>query len=375
MLSKLPNVGTTIFTTMSKMAMDYGAINLAQGFPNFPIDDKLMAILEKNAGMNLHQYSPMAGNLFLLEEIQKLTLKVYNRKVSTNDILVTAGATQAIFTAIQALVFPHDEVVIIDPAYDCYAPAVDLIGAKTVHVAMEADFSIDWNKVEEAVSSKTKMLIINNPHNPSGKVFTKKDINALKNILLKHEQVFLLSDEVYEYISFEQKHISINTIPELVNRTIVVSSFGKTFHITGWKIGYLIAPEYILSEIKKVHQFLVFCVNSVAQQSLAEYLQEVDVLSLAGFYQEKRNTFQNLLSTSRFKILPSEGTYFQALDYSEISQENDVLFCEHLVKKFGVAAIPMSVFYKDKLDRKIIRFCFAKDDNTLELAAEKLCKI
>lgn len=375
MLSKLPNVGTTIFTTMSKMAMDFGAINLAQGFPNFPIDEKLMNLLEKNSGMNVHQYAPMAGNPFLLEEIQKLTLKVYNRQVSTNDILVTAGATQAIFTAIQALVFPQDEVVIIDPAYDCYAPAVDLIGAKTVHVAMEIDFSIDWNKVEEAISAKTKMLIINNPHNPSGKVFTKKDIQALKNILLKHEQVFLLSDEVYEYISFEQKHISINTTPELVNRTIVVSSFGKTFHITGWKIGYLIAPEYILSEIKKVHQFLVFCVNSVAQQSLAEYLQEVDVLSLAAFYQEKRNTFQNLLSASRFKILPSKGTYFQALDYSEISQENDVLFCEHLVKKFGVAAIPMSVFYKDKLDRKIIRFCFAKDDNTLELAAEKLCKI
>ncbi|MFN5417833.1 MAG: methionine aminotransferase [Flavobacteriia bacterium] len=375
MQSKLPHIGTTIFTTMSKMAMDYSAINLAQGFPNFPVDDRLTTILAQNANQNVHQYAPMAGLPVLLEELKLLTQKSYQRTVSTNEILVTAGATQAIFTAIQALVFAGDEVIIIDPAYDCYAPAVDLVGGKCVHIAMEADFTVDWNKVEKAITSKTKMLLVNNPHNPSGKVFTQEDILALKNILLKHEHVFLLSDEVYEYITFEQKHISINTIPELINRSIVVSSFGKTFHITGWKIGYIVAPEYILNEIKKVHQYLVFCVNSVAQHSLNAYLKVAEVEKLGAFYQSKRDQFIELIKNSRFKLLPSEGTYFLAADYSEISQENDVEFCERMVKEYGVAAIPMSVFYQDKIDNKIIRFCFAKDDQTLIQAAEKLCKI
>lgn len=375
MQSKLPHIGTTIFTTMSKMAMDYQAINLAQGFPNFPVDERLTNILAQNASQNVHQYAPMAGLPVLLEELKNLTEKSYQRTISTNEILVTAGATQAIFTAIQALVFAGDEVIIIDPAYDCYAPAVDLVGGKCVHIAMEADFTVDWNKVEQAITTKTKMLLVNNPHNPSGKVFTQEDIEALKSILLKHEQVFLLSDEVYEYITFEQKHISINTIPELINRSIIVSSFGKTFHITGWKVGYIVAPDYVLNEIKKVHQYLVFCVNSVAQHSLNAYLKVAEVEKLGAFYQSKRNQFQELMKDSRFKLLPSEGTYFQAADYSAISQENDVAFCERLVKEFGVAAIPMSVFYKDKIDNKIIRFCFAKDDQTLIQAAEKLCKI
>lgn len=357
------------------MAMDYQAINLAQGFPNFPVDQRLTAILAQNASENVHQYAPMAGLPVLLEELKNLTQKSYQRTVSTNEILVTAGATQAIFTTIQALVFAGDEVIIIDPAYDCYAPAVDLVGGKCVHIAMETDFTVDWNKVEKAITSKTKMLLVNNPHNPSGKVFTQEDIEALKNILLKHEQVLLLSDEVYEYITFEQKHISINTIPELINRSIIVSSFGKTFHITGWKIGYIVAPEYILNEIKKVHQYLVFCVNSVAQHCLNAYLKVAEVEKLGAFYQNKRNQFQELIKDSRFKLLPSEGTYFQAADFSAISQENDVVFCERMVKEFGVAAIPMSVFYKEKIDHKIIRFCFAKDDQTLIQAADKLCKI
>ncbi|MGV3630535.1 MAG: methionine aminotransferase [Bacteroidota bacterium] len=375
MQSKLPGVGTTIFTTMSKMAMDYQAINLAQGFPNFPVDEKLLAILEKNARANVHQYAPMAGNPALVEQIAKLTQKAYGRSIKTEEILITAGATQAIFTAIQALIFPGDEVIIIDPAYDCYAPAVELTGGKCVHVAMEAGFTVDWNKVEAAVSSRTKLLIINNPHNPSGKVFTAQDLESLKQIMLKYGQLYLLSDEVYEYISFEQKHISVNTLPELADRSILVSSFGKTFHITGWKIGYIIAPAAILAELKKVHQFLVFCVNSVAQQSLAEYLDVADVFRLGDFYRKKRDYFRVLIRDSRFNILPSEGSYFQAVDYSGISTQDDVEFCEKMTKEFGVAAIPMSVFYKDRLDRKIIRFCFAKDDQTLENAAEKLCRI
>ncbi len=375
MQSKLPHIGTTIFTTMSKMALDYEAINLAQGFPNFPVDERLQAILEKNARNNVHQYAPMGGNPQLLEQIAKLTAKAYGRQVATDEILITAGATQAIFTAIQALVFAGDEVVIIDPAYDCYAPAVDLCGGKCVHVAMETDFTVDWNKIEAAITPKTRLLIINNPHNPSGKVFTAADIESLKQILLRNEQVYLLSDEVYEYISFEEKHISVNTVPELLGRSIIVSSFGKTFHITGWKTGYIVAPKPIMAELKKVHQFLVFCVNSVAQQSLCEYLQVVNVFELGDFYRQKRDYFRTLIRDSRFNILPSEGTYFQAVDYSDISSQNDVEFCENMTKEFGVAAIPMSVFYRDQVQRKVIRFCFAKDNQTLETAAEKLCRI
>jgi methionine aminotransferase len=375
MKSKLPEVGTTIFTTMSKMALDYGAINLAQGFPNFSVDEQLIELVEKNARKNVHQYAPMAGNLMLLEQVKILTQKSYQRTISNNEVLITAGATQAIFTTIQALIFPEDEVVIIDPAYDCYAPAVDLAGGKCVHVAMENDFTIKWDKVENAFTSKTKLLIINNPHNPSGKIFTQEDIEQLKRILLKNDQVFLLSDEVYEYITFEEKHISINTIPELFERSIIVSSFGKSFHITGWKIGNIVSSEKIMNEIKKVHQFLVFCVNSLAQQCLADYLQEVDVSTLGEFYKEKRDFLQSLLKESRFKILPSEGSFFQALDYSEISTENDVAFCERLVKEHGVAAIPMSVFYNNGAERNVIRLCFAKDNDTLIQAAKKLCRI
>ena len=375
MQSKLPNVGTTIFSTMSKMALDYGAINLAQGFPNFPVDEKLIDIFKDSLTENVHQYAPMAGNPLLIEEIIKLTQKQYGRQIDSAEILVTAGATQAIFTAIQALVFKNDEVVIIDPAYDCYVPAIDLVGGKCVHVSLETDFTVDWNKVEHAINSKTKMLIVNNPHNPSGKIFTQADIQSLKQIFIKNHQLYLLSDEVYEYITFEEKHISINSIPEIRERAIIVSSFGKTFHITGWKIGYLIAPENIMNEIKKVHQFLVFCVNNLAQVSLAKYLQIVDIDLLGAFYQEKRDYFRKLIQGSKFDILPSEGSFFQALSYKNITKQKDTDFVIELVKNHGIAAIPMSVFYENNLDNQILRFCFAKDNLTLEKAAEKLCQI
>ncbi|MES2589905.1 MAG: methionine aminotransferase [Bacteroidota bacterium] len=375
MQSKLPSVGTTIFSTMSKMALDYGAINLAQGFPNFPVDEKLIEIFKENLSKNLHQYAPMAGNPLLIDEIIKLTKTQYQRDLLSTEVLVTAGATQAIFTAIQALVFKDDEVVIIDPAYDCYVPAVDLVGGKCVHVSLEKDFTLDWNKLEKAINSKTKLLIINNPHNPSGKILTLNDIENLKQIFEKNPHIYLLSDEVYEYITFEQKHISINSIPEIRERAIIVSSFGKTFHITGWKLGYLIAPEIIMNEIKKVHQFLVFSVNNFAQVSLANYLQVIDVSQLGKFYQEKRDYFRKLIKTSRFEILPSEGSFFQSLSYKEITSQKDTDFVVDLVKNHGVAAIPMSVFYKTNEDNQILRFCFAKDNLTLEQAADKLCKI
>lgn len=375
-MSKLPNVGTTIFTTMSKMAMDHQAINLSQGFPNFPVDEKLVSLLQETAGENAHQYVPMSGYPGLLEEIATLTQKSYQRTVNpATEILVTAGATQGIFTTIQALVNKGENVVILDPAYDCYAPAVVLAGAEPIHVNMLPDFTPDWDKINAVVNSKTAMIIVNNPHNPSGKILQERDLVELEALLDRHPQLILLSDEVYEYITFEQKHISANTRSALIDRTIVVSSFGKTFHITGWKIGYLIAPEKYMVEIKKVHQFLVFCVNSVAQISLAKYLKEVDVQQLGKFYQEKRDYFQQLMKNSRFELLPSEGSYFQTARYSSISSDSDLVFVEKLVKEHGVAAIPFSAFYQNHFDQQIVRFCFAKDPETLEKAAEKLCQI
>ena len=374
--SKLPHIGTTIFTTMSKMAADFGAINLSQGFPNFPVDEALLKELHLTVDSNAHQYAPMQGHPLLVEQLANLTEQIYGRKVNpSSEILVTAGATQAIYTAIQALVHSGDEVVILDPSYDCYAPAVIVAGGKPIHVNLSEDFLPDWDRISSSFTSKTRLLIVNNPHNPSGRIFQSSDIEALENLLALHPNVLLISDEVYEYITFEQPHISINTREKLIDRTIVVSSFGKTFHVTGWKIGYLIAPSYILNEIKKVHQYLVFCVNSVSQITLANYLKQKDVRLLGAYYQQKRDYFRSLLKDSKFELLPSEGSYFQTVSYAAISKDNDVVFCENLIKEVGVAAIPLSVFYNDKTDRKIIRLCFAKDNLTLEKAAEKLCKI
>jgi methionine aminotransferase len=373
MQTKLPKVGTTIFTTMSKMAMDHQAINLSQGFPNFPVDPQLEEFLAKNSRNGMHQYAPMAGLPVLLYSIAELIEKQYKRKLDpSNEILVTAGATQAIYTAIQALVQSGDEVVIIDPAYDCYDPAVVLAGGRSVHVSMMPDFTIDWRGLREVISQRTKLLIVNNPHNPSGRIWTSDDYTSLIQLMEDHSNLLLLSDEVYEYITFELPHLSAHQNELLQQRSVVVSSFGKTFHITGWKVGYLVAPENLMREIKKVHQFLVFSVNSIAQKTLADYMGLVDVASLGKFYQEKRDHFRKLLANSKFELLPSEGTYFQTARYNQVSTERDVAFCEWLVKEVGVAAIPMSVFYDSHLDSKTIRFCFAKTNETLEAAAERL---
>ena len=376
MQSKLPKVGTTIFTTMSKMAADFNAINLSQGFPNFAIDPVLEDLLQKNSRENVHQYAPMAGLPVLLEAIATTIKSTYGRTIHpTTELLVTAGATQGIFTTIQALVGFGDEVVIIDPAYDCYEPAIILAGGKPIHVAMKADFTIDWLELRNVISQKTKLLIVNNPHNPSGRVMNQADLDSLTNVMRDYPNLLLLADEVYEYITYEQSHLSANLVPEIYDRTIIISSFGKTFHITGWKMGYLVAPEKLMVEIKKVHQFLVFSVNSVAQKTLADYLSQTDVSSLGAFYQQKRSLFQNGLTSSKFKLLPSEGTYFQTADYSQISSENDVQFCEWLTREKGVAAIPLSVFYEHPPEQHIIRFCYAKTDETLLAATERLCAI
>jgi methionine aminotransferase len=375
-MSKLPNIGTTIFTVMSKLAVEHNALNLAQGFPNFPVDSKLTDILQRISTDSIHQYAPMAGYPPLLVKIGTMTENCYGRSPNPEkEILVTAGATQAIFTIIQALVNIGEEVVILDPSYDCYEPPVILSGAKSIRVPLNDDFTPNWERIGDSINSKTKLLIINNPHNPSGRIFNETDFLALEVIMDKFPKLLLLSDEVYEYITFEKKHISINTREKIINRSVIVSSFGKTFHITGWKIGYIIAPENLMIEIKKVHQFLVFCVNSVAQVALSEYLDLIDVTQLGHFYQEKRNLFKNLLSNSRFELLPSEGTYFQVASYSNISKEADVEFTKRLVTEFGVATIPLSVFNANNKDKQLIRFCFAKDTDTLTQAATRLCKI
>ena len=374
--SKLPHIGTTIFTVMSKMAADYNAINLSQGFPNFPIDPILEEIVQKKATENVHQYAPMSGLPILLDQISHVVATQYGRETDPQStILVTAGATQAIFTTIQALVNKNEEVIILDPSYDCYESPIILAGAKPIRIPLNQHFLPDWETIRKTVSDKTRLIITNNPHNPSGTVWKQEDILELEKLVADFPNLIILSDEVYEFISFENKHISLNTSEILKDRSVIVSSFGKTFHITGWKIGYIVAPEFLMKEIKKVHQFLVFCVNSLCQASLAEYMNHVDVSQLGAFYQQKRDDFRSRMSGSRFELLPCEGTYFQLGSYSAISDENDVDFAKRLVVEHGVATIPLSVFNANGEDRKILRFCFAKDDTTIQKAIEKLCKI
>ncbi len=376
MKSKLPSIGTTIFSVMSKLALETNAINLSQGFPNFPIDPLLGKILKEQGSKNVHQYAPMPGNTDLMMEIRGLIQKSYQRDIKIeSELLVCAGATQAIFTTVLALIHPGDEVLILDPCYDCYEPAVILAGGIPIHVQLGDSFLPDWSRINDAITSKTKMIITNNPHNPSGRVWSLQDIDSLEAIMLDNPQLLLLSDEVYEFISFEKKHISMHTRNKVSERTIISSSFGKTFHITGWKLGYLVGPKALMVEIKKVHQFNVFSVNSLAQASIAAYLSQTDVQQLGSFYQNKRDVFRDLLEQSRFKLLPCEGTYFQTVSYREISDVPDLEFCKRLAIENGVAAIPISVFNANKADQKIIRFCFAKDDETLIQASEKLCKI
>jgi methionine aminotransferase len=375
-MSKLPNIGASIFTVMSKMASEHDAINLSQGFPNFPVDTVLTDIIIRLAKNNVHQYLPMAGFPPLLSKIALLVKKSYRRIILPEiEILVTAGATQAIFTTIQALVKADDEVIILDPSYDCYEAPILLCNAIPVRISLNEDYTTNWSTIENACSNTTKMIIINNPHNPTGKMLKQSDFEILESLLQKYPKIIVLSDEVYEYITFEEKHISAHTRIELLNRCVIVSSFGKSFHVTGWKIGYLVAPEYLMKEIKKVHQFLVFSVNSLCQIAISEYLDVVSVDDIGSMYQEKRDYFRKLLETSRFKLLPCEGTYFQVASYAAISNENDVAFCKSLITEYGVAAIPISTFYENGKDHHLIRFCFAKDNTTLEEAARRLCKI
>lgn len=361
---------------MSLMAKEHNAINLSQGFPDFPIDQELSKIVEKSVRDNIHQYCPSNGHPGLLDQIGRLIHKSYNRNLNiSEELLVTAGATQAIFTSIQALVHPGDEVIILDPSYDCYIAPIELCKGIPIRIPLDADFLPDWALIKKHVSSKTKMIITNNPHNPSGRTWNDSDMNELGGLLDHYPNLYLLSDEVYEYITFEKNHLSAHSYEALKSKSIVVSSFGKTLHVTGWKMGYLVAEKNIMDEIKKIHQYMVFSVNSLCQHVVFEYLKSSNLQDIGSMYQAKRNQFRVGLEQSRFKILPCDGTYFQTLDYSTISDKNDVEFAEELTKEFGVASIPISVFSENNKHKNILRFCFAKQNETLEKATSLLCKI
>lgn len=375
MNSKLPNMGTTIFTTMSALANEHTAINLSQGFPDFPLDPQFEEILRRNLTKNVHQYAPMMGLPKLHEAIQKLILNQHNRQLALDEILVTAGATQAIFTTIQALVHKNDEVIIIDPAYDCYAPAVELVGGRCIHIPVTDALELNLDRIQASMNSNTKMLIINNPHNPTGVVFSTEQLKGLNQILDSYPNCLVLSDEVYEFINFTADKITMHQFESLHNRLITVSSFGKTLHVTGWKVGYLTAPKHLISEIAKVHQYLVFSVNHYAQDAIADYLDIADISKISVMYNAKRDQLQHLLQKSKFKILPCSGTYFQLVDYSAISQEKDTDFAIWLTKEIGVATIPISVFFKEEFTKPILRLCFAKSEETLTQAAQRLCQI
>lgn len=378
--SKLPNVGTTIFTVMSKLANDTGAINLSQGFPDFPISTKLVELVSKHMKAERNQYAPMPGVSVLREAIADKMESLYSIQYDPDkEITVTAGATQAIFTAISSFISEGDEVLVFEPAYDCYVPAIELHGGKAVYVQMDVTGKgplINWEQVKKLLNQRTKMIIINTPHNPSGRVMTAQDLLKLEK-LTKDSDIIILSDEVYEHIIFDgAEHQSVARYPKLAERSIIVDSFGKTYHNTGWKVGYVLAPEELMKEFRKTHQFNVFSVNTPVQYALAEYMQDKSLyLELANFYQEKRDTFNRMLQGSKFTIEPSAGTYFQLLGYSDISDELDTDMAIRLTKETGVASIPVSVFFREKQDDKLLRFCFAKENATLEMAAEKLQKL
>ncbi|MBP7407315.1 MAG: methionine aminotransferase [Flavobacteriales bacterium] len=376
--SKLPHVGTTIFTVMSKLAAECGAINLSQGFPDFPIDDKLSDLVNAAMKAGHNQYAPMPGLPSLREAITAKVNRLYGFSYDPDtEVTVTAGGTQAIFTAIGAVVHPGDEVIIVDPAYDCYSPTVELFGGKPVHVRLGNDMKFDADAVKQAITPKTRMLMINTPHNPAGTILRDADMRRIAT-MLRGTDIILLSDEVYEHLVFDgEPHASAINYPELRERAFMIFSFGKVFHTTGWKMGYALAPKELMTEFRKVHQFNVFSANTPIQHALAAYMKEpANYETVPSFYQAKRDRFAKGMSKSRFKLLPCEGSYFQTADYSAISTEDDMRFAQRVAREFGVATIPLSPFYKQPpTDQRLLRFCFAKQDATLDAAIEKLCRI
>lgn len=375
--SKLPDVGTTIFTTMSRMAAEYNAINLSQGFPDFNCREELIDLVDFYMRKGFNQYAPMQGVPVLRHKISEKINKLYGRRYNPEtEINITAGATQAIYTAASAIINPGDEIILFEPAYDSYAPSVKINGGIPVFVPLKkADFSIDWDKAGKAITTRTKMIFLNSPHNPTGSVINETDIKKLEDIT-RNKDIFILSDEVYEHIVFDDKqHISVSGSKELSKKAFVISSFGKTFHTTGWKLGYCAAPEALMKEFRKVHQFMVFAVNTPIQYAYSEYLDnESHYLKLNNFYELKRNLFLKYMKDSRWDFKPASGTYFQLLDYSQITDMNDMDFAEKLAREAGIATIPLSPFYNEKNNEKLLRVCFAKKDEVLEAAADILSK-
>lgn len=377
--SKLPNLGTSIFSQMSALANQFSAINLSQGFPEFDAPELLKKQLNHYVLEGVNQYSPSSGVPRLQQQIAKLIKRKYNASINANEqVTVTSGATEALFVAIQAIVRKDDEVIVFDPAYDSYQPAIELAGGRSVHVALHApDYAIDWSVVTKAITANTRAIIINTPHNPSGKTLKQTDIDKLRSLVAQHD-LYVISDEVYEHITFDQQpHLSVLRDDALFAKSFVISSFGKTFHSTGWKMGYCIAPAELAVEFRKIHQYVTFSSFTPAQHALADMLEQQGehVDELSEFYQQKRDVLSNALKESRFTVLPSEGTYFLLLDYSDVSELNDVEFCQWLAEQAGVAAIPLSVFYEQHSNDKVIRLCFAKNEATLIQAAEILCQL
>nr|WP_298123060.1 pyridoxal phosphate-dependent aminotransferase [uncultured Pseudoxanthomonas sp.] len=378
--TKLPKVGTTIFTVMSQLAAEHGAVNLGQGFPDFAVPPRLVDELDAAMRAGHNQYAPMTGVAPLRQAIAEKVLRCYGREVNPDtEITVTSGATEALFNAIHAVVRPGEEVIVLDPAYDSYEPAIDLAGARAVHVPLDPQtFAVDWDRVRAAITPKTRLLIINSPHNPSGAMFDEADIRAL-SALLEGTGIYLISDEVYEHIVFDgRRHESILRYPELAARAFVVSSFGKTYHCTGWKIGYAIAPPALTAEFRKVHQYNVFCTFAPAQYAFAAMIRQEPehYEQLGAFYQEKRDRFHEQLLGTKFTPLPVPGGYFQLVDYSAVSDLPDAEFVKWLTIEHGVTAIPLSPFYETPpASQRLARLCFAKNEATLDAAIERLKKL
>jgi methionine aminotransferase len=382
--SRLPSVGTTVFTLMSALAVEHGAVNLGQGFPDFGCDPRLLDLVNDAMRAGLNQYPPMAGAPQLREAIAAKVARLYGRAYDANtEITVTAGATQALTTAILCAVHPGDEVIIIEPAYDSYAPAVNLAGGVVVPVAMrvgldsdDGGYSVPWDDVAAAVTPRTRMIMVNTPHNPTGSILRAADLEALAGIV-DGTGILVLSDEVYEHMVYDgQEHASVSRHPVLAERAFVVSSFGKTYHVTGWKIGYVAAPAGLMAEFRKVHQYNVFSVNTPMQHGLAAHMADpTPYLDLPAFYQRKRDLFRAGLAGTRFTLLPSDGTYFQCVRYDAISDLPEAEFAQWLTREIKVAAIPVSAFYGQARESGIVRFCFAKKDETLGLALERLASI
>jgi methionine transaminase len=373
--SRLPRVGTTIFTTMSALAAEHQAVNLGQGFPDFDCDARLVALVNDAMQRGLNQYPPMIGIPALREAVAQKLERLYGHTVNPQtEVTITAGATQAIITTILALVHRGDEVIVLDPCYDSYDPNIVLAGGTPVHVPLTpGTFRPDFARIAAALNSRTRALIINSPHNPSATTWSAKDMQTLAD-LLRPTDVVLISDEVYEHMVFDgQRHESAALHPELAARSVIVSSFGKTYHVTGWKVGFVAAPASLMAEFRKVHQFNVFTVNTPVQHGLAAYMSDAQpYLDLPAFYQRKRDLFRAGLAHTRFRLLPSEGSYFQCVDYSAISDATEADFCRWLTTEVGVAAIPLSAFYEHPFEQKLARFCFAKKGETLELALQRL---